>query len=78
MMKFVKKIFWTIIICIVILSVLWGLATRDLHRGANLYTTMVSKIFTPIITYVFEKKVERTTKKLEAATEVYVESLNNR
>lgn len=77
-MKFVKKIFWTIIILIVISSALWGLATWDLHRGVNLYTTMVTKIFTPIITYVFEKKVDRTTKKLENATEVYVESLNNR
>ena len=52
-------------------SVLVGVVTWDFNRGFTLYITMFSKTFTPVITYLFEKKVEHTTKKMNKIIDGY-------
>ncbi len=54
-----------------LISVSWGIITWDLNRGLTLYISIFSKTFTPVITYLFEKKVEHTTKKMNKIIDGY-------
>ena len=77
-MCIIKKLIRYTVPMMLIVGIIWGVITQDFSRGFNLYITIFTKTFTPLITYVFEKKVEHTTEKMQNISDAYVKSLNDK